>query len=617
MKETVPGDRETTRLPLPPEVARGFDELAEAAIARSELRWGEHCSECSFPSCYASCAFYTPRGDGHCRRFERGMEPLAGRPGLHRVRFRKWGKLEARGPAPVRPLGEVRQAEVTDRRAAALLNLPLPHRVSRNLTWRWNERRTAAAHAPGPVGDAFVVEAWAADGGTHPFTVSFLEDGGTRMHQTSFTAGPGYSRLVASAAEIGAHVDLSGPLLIQIEPVGEAEGRDVVFGRAEFMSFAGASPASVGPDAPAPAPSPVRATPASLAKVVVWDLDETLWTGTLVEDGAAGVRLRPEAVEAVHALDARGVLQSVASKNDAAEALAALGRFGLTDFFLHPQIGWGPKSAAVAEIARALDLGLDSFVFIDDQPFERGEVAAAHPAVRLLPHTAVAGLLEQPFLDLPITAESGRRRALYQAEAARRTAAAALRTESGGDEAYLQFLRSSGIELRVAPLTAADVERVYELSQRTNQLNFTGAKYAREEAAALSRPRAGLACLTLRCADRFGDYGLIGFTVLDLQAGVIDAFFMSCRVQRKRVEQAAFDYVLRTFADHGHSQARARFVETERNAAAGRMLAELGFAREPEGLWLRATTAAVADADVVRLVLEPRPAAQDLQEAAA
>jgi FkbH-like protein len=270
----------------------------------------------------------------------------------------------------------------------------------------------------------------------------------------------------------------------------------------------------------------------------------------------------------------------------------------------------------VARIARALDLGLDSFVFLDDQPFERGEVTDAHPGVRALPETAVADLLEQPFLQLPATAESAGRRALYQAEAARRAAAGPAAETAGGAE-YLAFLRRSGIELRIAPLTSADVERVYELSQRTNQLNFTGAKFSRLEAAALARPAPGRACLVLRCGDRFGDYGLIGFAVLDLNRGSVDDFFMSCRVQRKRVEQAAFGHMLTLLADAGHAEARVRFRSTERNGAGARMLAELGFAQEPDGDWLRSTAESIAEADVVRLLLEDRPQAWEMLEPAA
>ena len=98
MKETLPADRARARLAVP----QGFGAL-EGLSARSQIVWAEHCSECAYPSCYSSCAFYSPRGDLHCRRFEAGIEGVAGAPSLMRIRFRKWGKLEGRGPAVLRP----------------------------------------------------------------------------------------------------------------------------------------------------------------------------------------------------------------------------------------------------------------------------------------------------------------------------------------------------------------------------------------------------------------------------------------------------------------------------------------------------------------------------------
>ncbi len=156
-------------------------------------------------------------------------------------------------------------------------------------------------------------------------------------------------------------------------------------------------PAATSPSASATSPaltarfpkaSARRRRTSPKAKVVVWDLDETLWCGTLAEDGAEGVRPRPDAVAAIRALDERGVIQSIASRTTPPRRSAALERFGLRDYFLHPQIHWSPKSGSVAEIARRLDLGLDSFVFIDDQPFERGEVAGDAPDG---PHPAAHG----------------------------------------------------------------------------------------------------------------------------------------------------------------------------------------------------------------------------------
>ena len=95
---------------------------------------------------------------------------------------------------------------------------------------------------------------------------------------------------------------------------------------------------------------------------MVWDLDDTVWEGTLVEDGIQGVTLKQEVVEVIKSLDARGVLHSIASKNDHDEALEALGHFGINEYFLYPQISWEPKSSSIGIIAKALDIGLDTFV---------------------------------------------------------------------------------------------------------------------------------------------------------------------------------------------------------------------------------------------------------------
>jgi hypothetical protein len=130
-----------------------------------------------------------------------------------------------------------------------------------------------------------VIEAGSVDERTHPFTVSILQqvDGGVGMFQAPFSATPAYGRLVIPVATIAAQVDLGRPFLVQVEPVADAEGREVVFGLCDFAAFEGEIPASVQQGTRA-----TSSVPAEKAKVVVWDLDETLWSGSLAEDGPAG-----------------------------------------------------------------------------------------------------------------------------------------------------------------------------------------------------------------------------------------------------------------------------------------------------------------------------------------
>ncbi|MXO99787.1 HAD-IIIC family phosphatase [Altererythrobacter xixiisoli] len=471
----------------------------------------------------------------------------------------------------------------------ALKAAPLPFHPKTQWIRRWNDRKDRLPSASNISPQAFVVEAWSPAGATIPLTLSFISATDERMFQRSFTAGETYSRLSVAYADIAGAIDLSAPYLVQIEPVGDAEGLEICFGLMDFVATDIVAPAPIALPADNRIPK---------AKVIVWDLDNTLWDGTLVETGVDGLTLRNDVVEAIRELDRRGILHAVASKNDEAEALAALAHFGLQDLFLAPQIGWGPKSDSISAIAAALDLGIDSFIFVDDQPFERGEVQAAHPAIAVLTHEDAPTLPGHPRCDVPITAESGRRRDMYRAEAQRREAQAFQPTD------YLGFLIESGIHLTITALDETNVERVYELSQRTNQLNFRGTRFTRQQVQHMIHDPHRLG-MVLSCDDRFGDYGIIGFAVLEPGSGTLLDFFMSCRVQRKHVEHAAFAYMLDELRRHGQTQMKALMRRTDRNRASCSLLENLGFVSHPgsngEEIWHRDTAQPIPQADVVRV----------------
>ncbi len=605
MYETV-DNRANTRITLPAETRQKFRELAAAVEARSLMIWGEHCSECAFPTCYASCAFYTPRRDGHCRRFADGIEQgKTGNVALGRVRFRRWAKLEGAGPVRLFSHKNALAREWLDRVVSSLIVSFSPSQTFYFRAHRyWNQlKATTVASAPGRV-DAFVAEAWLASGPPVPLTVTFLPDGKEQgLFQSRFELRAGYNRFVLPCAEISAHLDLSERFLVQIEPIGDAAGREVVFGLIDFVRFVAGAGATIEDrgQIEAKAPGARTAKRARTAKCVVWDLDDTLWHGTLAEVGREGLMLNPSALATVIELDRRGILQSIASKNDPDAALAALQAFGIRDYFLFPQIGWSPKSAGIRQIAEKLDIGLDTFVFIDDQAFERGEVGETLPEVTALPHTDIPNLLTSPLFDVPATAESAKRRTLYQIEERRQA------TFASSDTDYATFLRGCRIRLEISDLSVAHVERAYELSQRTNQLNVSGTKYSRNDIEALMDPSSRHQAYLLRCEDRFGDYGVVGMCVVDRQAARVQSFMMSCRVQRKRVEQSFFAWLAKQLqAVHAGGTVEVSYRRTDRNQAVVKMLEQLGFTYRPEsdaiGTFTRPLEVPIADDDVVEVV---------------
>lgn len=240
-------------------------------------------------------------------------------------------------------------------------------------------------------------------------------------------------------------------------------------------------------------------------KCLVWDLDNTLWQGTLLEDGevplAAGVR------EVVETLDARGILQSVASRNDRDLATARLAALGLADHFLLPQIGWGRKSDAVRHVAGRLGFAEAALAFLDDEPAERAEVAFHLPAVRCYSPAQLPGLLDRPEFSPTVTADARRRRSMYRAAFARE---AERDSYAGPDEA---FLRSLDLRMRVGRAGDAELARVEELTLRTSQLNATGVHYPAEVLRGLCAD-PGHEVLVATLADRFGPYGAVGVVLL-------------------------------------------------------------------------------------------------------
>jgi FkbH-like protein len=611
MKETADRNAAIFPLALPAEALEAFAETREAVAARSLLVWGEHCTECAFPACYSACSFYTPREDHHCRRFERGIERAAdpARPDLQLVRiaFRRWGKLESQGTPALKPVQAASRLERLDRTLDGVLSGPMPAALADKVRWRLNQAKRsegARGEAISP-DDVFVLEAFHEGAETWPFTLSIMtgHKEASGLFQAAAPLQPGYTRLVIPARDIAAFVDLAGPLTIQVEPMREGSP-PVVFGLVDFARLS--HPLGPRPAAAKPAKGPPK------VKCLVWDLDNTLWQGVLVEDGIEGVTLNHEAVALIRELDRRGIINSIASKNDADLAFRALEQFGLRHLFVFPKISWGPKSEAIRAIVAEMDVGADTFAFIDDQPFERGEVAQLLPEVQVFADTEMASLADHPRFDVPVTAESGRRREMYQTEEKR----VAAREDSALD--YATFLRSCDIALTVRRLDARSLARMYELSQRTNQLNFSGMRYAQAELEALMAKRPEDA-FVLSCADRFGDYGAIGFCVLADGRPQVESFFMSCRVQRKRVENAFFQLLAGELAARGAERFEVRYKPTAKNGASAQMLTDLGFAFEPtgeggEGLYVRPLDLAFEDCEVVRLDAELKP---DLVEAVA
>jgi FkbH-like protein len=311
--------------------------------------------------------------------------------------------------------------------------------------------------------------------------------------------------------------------------------------------------------------------PAPKVKCVAWDLDNTLWDGILTETN--NVKLRQEAVDLVKKLDERGILQTICSKNDFNSAINELNKWGLGNYFLYPAINWGQKSMNLVQIAEKLNIGLDTFAFIDDSVRERDEMGNLLPQVRIYSEQEIESVLSYQEFDVPITIEGGKRRLSYISEMQRNTF-----KEHYADN-YEDFLIDCRMHMELfRPTTEEDITRCWEMVQRSNQLNLSGKRYAREDFSRMANDPATLS-IAIKCHDKFGDYGIISYAKLDVFDDHLNLtdLAISCRAAQKRIEHTFIKELKKLLYKYGYEMLKVELVETERNKPLRAVFRELPF----------------------------------------
>jgi FkbH-like protein len=337
-------------------------------------------------------------------------------------------------------------------------------------------------------------------------------------------------------------------------------------------------------------------------RVLVLDLDNTMWGGIVGDDGIEGLALgNGSALGEAHSalqrmalsLKERGIILCVSSKNDEAIALDA--------FRNHPEmilkeedivafrVNWEDKAANIKTIADAIDLGLDSFVFLDDNPAERKRVrdALSSVAVPELPEDPshwlavfqTAGYFEQA----GFSKEDQLRAGFYKSNALR-----AAQMERIGD--HDEYLRSLGMTLSIAPFDNTGRKRIAQLISKSNQFNLTTRRYSETEIAAM-QSNSDVFTLQARLEDIFGDNGMIS-AVICRQAGPcweVDTWIMSCRVLGRRVEETLLQYLVEQARLRGITEIIGRYIPTAKNGLVRDHFSRLGFvqidSRNEETTW--------------------------------
>lgn len=336
-------------------------------------------------------------------------------------------------------------------------------------------------------------------------------------------------------------------------------------------------------------------------KLVVVDLDNTLWGGVIGEDGLAGIVLgggpAGEAFQDLQdfliALKTRGLVLAVCSKNNPDEARLPFEahpdmRLTLADFVAF-EASWDPKPEVIARLAASLDLGLESVVFVDDNPAEREAVRVALPQVGVVelpddPQLFRAALADFPGLQtVGITAEDSRRTQAYLARGQAREAAG----QAGSREDFLASLQMRGT---IEPLLDTNLARVVQLVGKTNQFNLTGRRHGTEAVQRFDADDRSVVW-AVRLRDRFDDHGLVGVLIAvphkeDRELLEIDTMVLSCRVLGRTAELSLLAALRQWALDRGFREIVGHFVPSGRNAPAAGALSEAGFKRTSHPEWV-------------------------------
>jgi FkbH-like protein len=369
-------------------------------------------------------------------------------------------------------------------------------------------------------------------------------------------------------------------------------------------------------------------------KVLVLDCDNTLWKGIVGEDGVSGIEITERYRQVQEFLLEKkhsGMILSLASKNAESDVLEVFQERKdmvlRADDIVAMRVNWLPKSENIRALAAELNLGLDSFVFVDDNPIECAEVEAACPAVLVLrlpigddddPATFLRHVWPLDILD--VTDEDRRRSEMYRENLDR----SRFSKTAGNLTSFL-----AGLDLRIAMTapTASQLARVAQLTQRTNQFNFTTRRRNEAEVEQLAKDgKDGTECRVVEVRDRFGDYGLVGVVIFTLEkdALVVDTFLLSCRVLGRGVEHAMLRELGKLAKAAGKDRVELVFVPTKKNLPARNFLDSLDVDARDEsadGLRVvlsteRACTLTYAPGDApVDLPTDEKPKASPAQDA--
>ena len=325
-------------------------------------------------------------------------------------------------------------------------------------------------------------------------------------------------------------------------------------------------------------------------KCIAVDLDNTLWGGVIGEDGVDGIVLSNDKEGArykdtqrfLKKMKNQGVMIAVLSKNNIEDVEPVFAHPDMVlqhEDFVAEMINWEPKSINIRQLAADLNIGFDSFVFLDDNPAEREQMKAECPEVTVIDFPKdssqlpeiIAKTYDEYFLSLEVTGEDRKKTSMYRSEAKRKA-------ELNRAASVEDFLKKLEMTMDIHIMTPEEEKRVTQLTNKTNQFNVTTKRYSEEEIHAIAgSPDSDI--ITIHMADKYGNQGLVAVVILNYteKVSIIDTFLMSCRVMGRNAEIEIIAQIKKILKKKNIETLKAIYIKTAKNLPVQDLFDKLGF----------------------------------------
>lgn len=519
--------------------------LKEDIERMSPLIWQEHCVECSAPECYTTCPNYRKRIDGRCKLFDNGIVKRVNEGSINDenviIHMGKWAKLETilfKSSFKYDTVDKINEMYSKMYEAAQKTNIIA---LKKFIYYIKEILSRIIGNINKKIPEYLLIELI----GDNEFNLCLeTKTNESSLFRKILPIKKGYNRFIISSKEL--NIDTSKIIYLFIYPESN-EGCLLNIISLDLVDFKDKTK--------------YISDKQSKVKLVIWDLDNTVWNGILGDDGIENINLKENIIDIIKDLDKKGIINSISSKNYYEKAVEALKKFDIFDYFVYPKINWEPKSINIKDIVKTINIGMDAVLFVDDSEYELNEVKYGCKEIKTCNVNQINELIKTEIFNVPITEESKNRRLSYQQNLVRKE------DEKKYSSNIDQFIMDSNIEVYVNKPVEDEINRCFELVQRSNQLNISGERLSIDEIKEiLNNPRFD--CYRIRVKDKYGDYGLVGFAILDINdenTVQLQHFVFSCRAARKKIELNFFIYLCLKYAGRNYKKFEILCKKTRKN----------------------------------------------------